>query len=115
MAINDTGYDQDVIKSQLLNQKSIRDNPKDLKIIENNRNDIHERDIDPNIDKVVLLDDTLEEIRDKHRPEYLRTTPISNVIGNVNEQVATKRKSRSNEMGLVCYTSQLELKNMKEA
>ena len=86
-----------------------------MKIIENNHNDIPERDVDPNIDKVVPLDDTLEEITDKHRPEYLRTTLVSNVIGNVDERVVTRRKSRLNEMGLVCYTSQLEPKNMKEA
>ena len=78
-------------------------------------NNILERNIDPNKDEVIPLDDTLEEITDKHRPEYLRTTLVSYVIRNVNERVVTRRKSRLNEMGLVCYTSQLEPKNMKEA
>ncbi|RVX10899.1 Retrovirus-related Pol polyprotein from transposon RE2 [Vitis vinifera] len=41
--------------------------------------------------------------------------PISNAIGNVNEHVVTRRQSRLNEMGIVCYTSQLEPKNVKEA
>ena len=33
----------------------------------------------------------------------------------MNEYVVTRRQSRLNEMGLVCYTSQLELQNMEEA
>ncbi|KAL6342170.1 hypothetical protein AAG906_004490 [Vitis piasezkii] len=73
-------------------------------------------DIDHNkIYEVVPLDDTLEEIRKKHRSRLLKNHPISNVIGNVNECVVTRRQTRLSEMGLVCYTSQLEPKNVLEA
>ena len=51
----------------------------------------------------------------EHRSRIPKNQPISNVIGNVNERVVTRRQSRLNEMGLVCYTFQLELKNVKEA
>ena len=30
---------------------------------------------------------------------------ISNVMGNVNEKVVTRRQSRMNEMSFVCYAS----------
>ena len=77
-----------------------------------NPNDILDRNIDPNNDEDVPLDDTPKEIKDKHRSKIPKNHPISNVIGNVNERVVTKRQSRLNEMGLVCYTSQLESKNV---
>ena len=40
--------------------------------------------------------------------------PISNVIGDLDESMVTMRQSRLNEMDFVCYTSQLEPKNMEE-
>ena len=67
------------------------------------------------MDEVVPLGNTPEEIINKHRSRVPKNHPISNVIGNVNEWVVTKRQSRLNEMGLVCYTSQLERKNVEEA
>ena len=67
------------------------------------------------MDEVVPLGNTPEEIINKHRSRVPKNNPISNVIGNVNEWVVTKRQSRLNEMGLVCYTSQLERKNVEEA
>ena len=36
-------------------------------------------------------------------------------MSNVNECVVTRRQSRLNEMGLICYTSQFEPKNVEEA
>ncbi|KAL6333603.1 hypothetical protein AAG906_028788 [Vitis piasezkii] len=51
----------------------------------------------------------------KHRSRIPKNHPISNVVGNVNEHVVTRRQSRLNEMGLVCYTAQLEPKNVEEA
>ena len=114
MVINDTGYDQDIIDNQILTQESIGDNPKVLETTKDNPNDILKRDIDLNNDEVVPLDDTPKEIRDKHRSKIPKIYPISNVIGNVNEHVVTRRQSRLNEMGLVRYTSQLEPKNVGE-
>ena len=115
VVINDTWYDQDIIESQSLIQDSIEDNPKDLEITKDNPNDILERDMDPNKDDIVPLDDTFEEMRKKHRFRLPKNHPISNVIGNVNELVVTRRQSRLNEMGLICYTSQLEPKNVEGA
>ena len=86
-----------------------------MEIIKENLNDILERDTDPNTDEDVPLDDTLEKMRNKHRSRIPKNHQISNVIRNVNEQVVTRRQLRLNEMGLVCYTSQLELKNVEEA
>ena len=86
-----------------------------MEIIKENLNDILERDIDPNMDEKVPLDDTLEKMRNKHRSRIPKNYQISNVIRNVNEQVVTRRQLRLNEMGLVCYTSQLEPKNVEEA
>ena len=74
------------------------------------------------MDKVVHLDDTLKEIRNKYRSRVPKNHSISNVIGDVNERVATRRQSRKNkmglrinEMGLTFYTSQMEPKNVEEA
>ena len=53
MVINDAEYDQDIIKSQILTHKSIRDNLKDEETTKDNLNDILELDIDSNRDKVV--------------------------------------------------------------
>ena len=62
------------------------------------------------MDEVVPLGNTPEEIINKHRSRVPKNHPISNVIGNVNEHVVTRRQSIINEMGLVCYTSQIEPK-----
>ncbi|RVX21332.1 hypothetical protein CK203_002103 [Vitis vinifera] len=103
------------IMLQKMARDSIEDNPKDLEITKDNPNDILERDMDPNKDDIVPLDDTFEEMRKKHRFRLPKNHPISNVIGNVNELVVTRRQSRLNEMGLICYTSQLEPKNVEGA
>ena len=104
MVINDTRYNQNIIESQILTQDSIGDNPKDMEITKDNPNDILEKDIDPNKDEIVPLDDTYEEMRSKHRSRVPKNHPISNIIGNINERVVTKRQSRLDEMSLVCYT-----------
>ena len=54
VVINDTGYDQDIIESQILTQDSIEDNPKDVDITKDNPNDIPKKDIDPNKKENVL-------------------------------------------------------------
>ena len=72
-----------------------------METIKENLNDIPKRDIDLNNDEFVPLNDTFEEARSKHRSRIPKNHPISNVIGNVNERVVTKRQSRLNEMGLV--------------
>ena len=85
-----------------------------MEIIKENLNDILERDIDPNMDEKVPLDDTLEKMRNKHRSRIPKNYQISNVIRNVNEQVVTRRQSRLNKVGFVCYTH-LEPKKVEEA
>ena len=75
-----------------------------MEITKDNPNDILEKDIDPNKDEIVPLDDTYEEMRSKHRSRVPKNHPISNIIGNINERVVTKRQSRLDEMSLVCYT-----------
>ena len=86
-----------------------------MEITKENCKDIPERNISPNNDEFVPLDDTFEETRSKHRSIIPKNHLISYFIGNINEQVVAKRQSRLNEKGLVCYTSQLEPKNVKEA
>ena len=108
VVINDIGYDHDIIYNQILTKESIGDNPKDMEIAKDIPNDIPKRDIDPNNDEVVPLDDTPKKIRNKHRSRLPKNHPISNVIGNVNERMVIRRQSKLNEMGLVHYTSQLE-------
>ena len=56
-----------------------------------NPNDILERNIDPNNDEFVPLDDTFKETKSKHRFKIPKNHLISNVIENVNEQVVTRR------------------------
>ncbi|KAL6312376.1 hypothetical protein AAG906_008048 [Vitis piasezkii] len=52
----------------------------DLETTKENPNDILDRNIDPNNDEVVPLDDTPKEIKDKHRSKIPKNHPISNVI-----------------------------------
>ena len=113
--INDIRYDQDIIDNQILTYESIEDNLKDVETTKENRKDILERNISPNNDKFVPLNDTFEETRSKHRSIIPKNHLISYFIGNINEQVVAKGQSRLNEKGFVCYTSQLEPKNVKEA
>ena len=74
IVINDTVYDQDIIDNQILTQESIRDNLKYLETIIETPNDILERDIDLNNDEIITLDDTPEELRDKHKSKIPKTT-----------------------------------------
>ena len=83
--------------------------------MKDNLNDILERDINPNKYENVPLNDTFDETGSKHRSKILKNHLISNVIDNVNEREVTRIQSRLNEMDLVCYTSQLEPKNVEEA
>ena len=53
----------------------------------------------------VPLDDIFEEMRNKHRSRVPKNHPISNVIGNINERVVTRRQWKLNGMGLVWHTS----------
>ena len=77
VVVNDIGYDHDIIESQILTHKSIEDNPKDLEITKENSNDIPKRNIDPDMDENVPLDDALEEIKNKHRSKIPKNHPIS--------------------------------------
>ena len=92
--INDTRYDQDIIKSQILTYELIKDNPKDVEVTNDNPNNILERVINPNKDETVHLVDTYEEMRNKHRFITPKNHSISNVMGNVNEHVVRRRQSK---------------------
>ena len=63
VVIYDNEYDQEIIKSQILIQKSIGDNPKYVEITKDNLEDILERNINPNKDESILQEDTSEEMR----------------------------------------------------
>ena len=63
VVIYDNEYDQDIIESQILTQKSIGDNPKYVEITKDNLEDILERNINPNKDESILQEDTSEEMR----------------------------------------------------
>ena len=62
-----------------------------METTKDNPNDIPKRDINPNNDEVIPLHNTREEIRDKHKFIIPKNHLISNVIGNVNERVVTRR------------------------
>ena len=91
LILHDARYDQNIINNQILTYESIGDNPKDLQTTKDNPTDIPKRDIDSNNDEVVPLDDTFEEIKDKHRSRIPKNHPISNFISNVNDYVVTRR------------------------
>ena len=110
MVINDIGYNWDIIESQILTKGLFGYNPEKVDTIENNPNNILEGEIDPNKDENVSQEEHFEETRNKHKSKLTKNHPISKVTNNMNECVATRRQSRLNEMGPVCYTSQLELK-----
>ena len=76
-----------------------------MEITKENPNNTPEKDINPNMDEVVSLDDTHKETRNNYGPRIPKNHLISNVIGHVNELVVARWQSRLNEMGLVCYTS----------
>ena len=63
VVIYDNEYDQEIIESQILIQKSIGDNPKYVEITKDNLEDILERNINPNKDESILQEDTSEEMR----------------------------------------------------
>ena len=103
-----------MIECQISAQELIK-NPKNVESVKDNLNDILKSNVDPNKDENVSQEDTSKEIRNKHKYRVPKNHPISNIVGNINECVATMRQSRLNEMGFVCYTSQLKPKNVKEA
>ena len=105
-----------IIESQILTKELFGYNPEKVETIENNPNNILEGEIDPNKDENVSQEEKFEETRNTHKSKLTKNHPISKVTSNMNECVVTRRQSRLNEMGPVCYTSQLELKkNMEEA
>ena len=87
----------------------------EIKKKKDNPNDMIERDIGPNKDESILQEDTSKKARNRYKSKVLKNHPISNVIGNMNEYVVTRRQSRLNEMSFICYTSQLELRNVDKA
>ncbi|KAL6348246.1 hypothetical protein AAG906_005538 [Vitis piasezkii] len=51
----------------------------------------------------------------KNKSRIPKNHPLSNVIGNYEDSMVTRRQSKLNEVSYVCYTSQIEPKNVEEA
>ncbi|RVX08050.1 Retrovirus-related Pol polyprotein from transposon TNT 1-94 [Vitis vinifera] len=51
----------------------------------------------------------------KNKSRVPKNHPLSNVIGNYEDSMVTRRQSKLNEVSYVCYTSQIEPKNVEEA
>ena len=51
----------------------------------------------------------------KNKSKVLKNHPLSNVIGNYEDSMVTRRHSKLNKVNYDCYTSQIELKNIEEA
>lgn len=107
-------YNQDIIENENVNQDSIEDSPKIIDNLEDNLESIPEKMINPNMDKKVFEIPRVGEVRNKPKSKIPKNQPISNVIGNTNDSMVTRRQSRLNGIGFVCYTSQLMLKNVEE-
>ena len=70
--------------------------------------------VNPNRDKKPFEVAKPSEVITRNKSIVPKNHLISNVIGNMNDFVVTRRQSRKNEMGFVCYTSQLKPKNLEE-
>ena len=75
--------------------------------------EINEDEIGPKSDDE--SENQIGETSRRNKSRIPKNHPISNVIGNIDESVLTRRQSRMNLIGLTCYTSQLEPKNVEEA
>ena len=51
----------------------------------------------------------------KNKSRTPKNHPLSNVIGNYEDNMVTRRQSTLNEVSYVSYTSQVEPKNVEEA
>ncbi|RVW69235.1 Retrovirus-related Pol polyprotein from transposon TNT 1-94 [Vitis vinifera] len=51
----------------------------------------------------------------KNKSRVPKNHPLSNVIGNYEDSMVIRRQSKLNEVSYVCYTSQIEPKNVEEA
>ncbi|KAJ9682774.1 hypothetical protein PVL29_018656 [Vitis rotundifolia] len=51
----------------------------------------------------------------KNKSRVPKNHPLSNVIGNYEDNLVTRRQSKLNEVSYVCYTSQIEPKNVEKA
>ncbi|KAJ9682438.1 hypothetical protein PVL29_018369 [Vitis rotundifolia] len=51
----------------------------------------------------------------KNKSRVPKNHPLSNVIGNYEDNILTRRQSKLNEISYVCYISQIEPKNIEEA
>ena len=50
----------------------------------------------------------------KNKSRVPKNHPLSNVIGNYEDSMVTRRHSKLNKVNYDCYTSQIEPKNVKE-
>ena len=91
MIINDTGYNKDEIEHENLSQDSIEDDPKNSEVLENNLKQILENDIGPNENYDLTQSDGSIENKKKHKSRVPKNYLISNVIGNIENSVVTRR------------------------
>ena len=73
------------------------------------------KDIGPNENNDPTQNEGSNENKKKQKSRVPKDHPISNVIGDIEKSVVTRRRSRLNEVSFTCYTSQLEQKNVEEA
>ena len=69
----------------------IEDNLKDNEILENNPDKIPENDIGPNENNDLTHSDGFVENKTKHKSIVPKDHPISNVIGDTEKSVITRR------------------------
>ena len=69
-----------------------------------NLNNIPKNEIDPNKDKDAFQNDKSDESKNKRKSKIPKNHLISNVIGNLDESMVTRRQSRLNDIGFICYT-----------
>lgn len=93
----------------------IRDNPKKVITFNSNPESILEEVVDPSKDRKAHEIAKSSEVGNKHKSRVPKHHHISNVIGNMDDFMVTKRQARQNEIDFLYYTSQLEPKNVEEA
>lgn len=76
---------------------------------------ILEKLVDPNKNTKSLKVARPSEASNRHKSKVPKNNHISNLIGNMNDSMVTRRQSRNNKISFFCYTSQLELKKVEEA
>ena len=65
--------------------------------------------------KIENVDRGRNDLAKRNRSRVPKNHPLSNVSGDFEESMVTRRQSKLNEISYVFYTSQIEPKNVEEA